>query len=120
MTIGIREAPRTQAARCCAPLVGAALTHEGAEATAALLKALADPTRVRIVNLLAGSEGPVCVCDMNAHFDLSQPTMSHHLKKLVAAGLLTREQRGTWAYYSLDEDALERVAGVFPAEGGNR
>jgi ArsR family transcriptional regulator len=96
------------------------LTHEGAEATAALLKALADPTRVRIVNLLAGSEGPVCVCDMNAHFDLSQPTMSHHLKKLVAAGLLTREQRGTWAYYSLDEDALERVAGVFPAEGGNR
>jgi ArsR family transcriptional regulator len=99
-------------AQCCAPLTGEVLTAEEAAATAALFKALADPTRVRIVNLLAGSPEPVCLCDINAGFDLSQPTLSHHLKKLVGAGLLAREQRGTWAFYSVNEETLRRLSDV--------
>jgi ArsR family transcriptional regulator, arsenate/arsenite/antimonite-responsive transcriptional repressor len=83
-----------------------------AGATAALFKALADPTRVRIVNLLAASPDPVCLCDINSGFDLSQPTLSHHLKKLVGAGLLKREQRGTWAFYSVNEETLSRLSDV--------
>jgi ArsR family transcriptional regulator, arsenate/arsenite/antimonite-responsive transcriptional repressor len=98
---------------CCAPLMGATISPEDASATAALFKALSDPTRVRIVNLLANSDDPVCVCDLNANFELSQPTMSHHLKRLVSAGLLSREQRGTWAYFSINDRALERLADVF-------
>jgi ArsR family transcriptional regulator len=97
---------------CCAPLMGSVISSEEAEATSALFKALADPTRVRIVNMLANSAEAVCVCEMNLHFDLGQPTLSHHLKKLVGAGLLKREQRGTWAYYSIDRDALKRLADV--------
>jgi ArsR family transcriptional regulator len=97
---------------CCPPLAGAEISPQDAEATANLFKALADPTRVRLVNLLANSTDPVCVCELNAHFDLRQPTMSHHLKKLVAAGLLKREQRGTWAYFSLDHESLRRLANV--------
>ena len=81
-----------------------------AETTARLFKALADPHRVKIVNLLATSPDPVCVCEFTGPLGLSQPTVSHHLKKLVAAGLLEREQRGTWAYYSLRRDALGRLA----------
>ena len=97
---------------CCAPLTGPSISPAEAEATADLFKALADPTRVRLVNMLANSPEPVCVCDMNAHFDLGQPTLSHHLKKLVTAGLLKREQRGTWAYFSLERDSLQRLADV--------
>ena len=103
-----RELP----ANCCAPLVGDGLSAEEAGATAALFKALADPTRVRIVNLLAGSAEPVCLCDINSGFDLSQPTLSHHLKKLVNVGLLSREQRGTWAFYSINEEVLRRLGDV--------
>lgn len=106
--------------QCCAPLGGASISIEEAEATSALFRALGDPTRVRIVNLLANSPEPVCVCDMNAGFDLSQPTMSHHLKKLVGAGLLTREQRGTWAYYSLNEGAMRRLSQVMQTKGEGR
>ena len=104
-------------AACCQPLDDVGLTPEDAEATAALFKALADPTRVRIVNLLARSDGPVCVCDLTPSAGVSQPTVSHHLKKLVQAGLLTREQRGVWAYYTLDRDGLERAASVLDLKG---
>ena len=97
---------------CCAPLTGDGLSAEEASATAGLFKALADSTRVRIVNLLAGSPEPVCLCDINSSFDLTQPTLSHHLKKLVSAGLLTREQRGTWAFYSINEETLRRLSDV--------
>jgi ArsR family transcriptional regulator, arsenate/arsenite/antimonite-responsive transcriptional repressor len=100
------------AASCCAPLGAPSMTDEEVTATAALFKALADPQRVRIVNLLAGSSEPVCVCDLTAPLGISQPTVSHHLKKLVVAGLLDRAQRGTWAYYSLNRDALRRLADV--------
>ncbi len=105
---------------CCAPLDASGLSLEAAEATAALFKALGDPTRVRIVNLLANSDQPVCVCELNLNFELSQPTMSHHLKKLVDAGLLRREQRGTWAYFSLDETALSRLGEVAQTTKGNK
>ena len=79
---------------CCAPLGAPALTDEEAVATADLFKALADPARVRIVNLLARSGEPVCACDLNEPVGLAQPTVSHHLKKLSDAGLVEREQRG--------------------------
>jgi len=111
--------PATTAA-CCAPLGAASLTDAEAAATARLFKALADPHRVKIVNLLATSPDPVCVCEFTGPLGLSQPTVSHHLKKLVAAGLLDREQRGTWAYYSLNRDALPRLASVVSLEGANR
>jgi ArsR family transcriptional regulator, arsenate/arsenite/antimonite-responsive transcriptional repressor len=100
------------AAACCAPLAAAPLSPDEAAATASLFKALADPHRVRIVNLLATRPKPVCVCDLQAVLGLAQPTVSHHLKKLVQAGLLTRSQRGTWAYYALEPTALARLAAV--------
>src|SRR5215472_2375233 len=92
---------------CCAPLAAEVLSDEEASATAELFKALADPARVRIVNLLASADEPVCACNLNEPVGLSQPTVSHHLKKLVAVGLLDREQRGKWAYFSLRTDAIE-------------
>ena len=88
------------------------MSDEEAAATAALFKALADPARVRIVNMLATAGDGVCVCDLTPQLGLSQPTVSHHLRKLADAGLLTREQRGTWAFYSLDQDALSLLQTV--------
>lgn len=102
----------SSAIRCCAPLAAAALSDAEADATAALFKALADPNRVRIVQLLATAPGPVCVCDLTEPLGIGQPTVSHHLRKLLDVGLLRREARGTWAYYSLDGDALERLVRV--------
>jgi ArsR family transcriptional regulator len=104
---------------CCAPLDAASLSNAEAEATARLFKALADPHRVKIINLLATSPDPVCVCEFTGPLGLSQPTVSHHLKKLVQAGLLDREQRGTWAYYALNRDALGRLAAVANLQGAS-
>jgi ArsR family transcriptional regulator len=101
---------------CCRPLDDDGMTKADARATAALFKALSDPARVRIVNLLATREEPACVCHLTGPLGLSQPTVSHHLKKLVTAGLLEREQRGTWAYYSLDRDAFRQLASVTELE----
>lgn len=103
-------------ADCCRPLDDD-LTRADAEATAAVFKALADPARVRIVSMLARSGEPACVCELIPPLGLSQPTVSHHLRKLVEAGLLEREQRGVWAFYRLDRDGLERAAGVFDLKG---
>lgn len=100
-------------AACCVPIAGAGMSPEDAETTAKLFKALADPHRVRIVNLLAVSGEPVCVCDLLETLGLAQPTVSFHMKKLLDAGLLSREQRGVWAYYSLRPDAVERLGQVF-------
>ena len=83
-----------------------------------VFKALADPHRVRIVNLLANAGDSVCVCDITDAVGLSQPTISFHLKKLVNSGLLDREKRGTWAYYSLNQSALGRLADVVKIKGG--
>ena len=97
---------------CCVPLATPLLSDEEAEATAALFRALADPARVRIVNALATSDDPVCVCELIEPLRLSQGTVSHHLKKLTDAGLLEREQRGRWAYYSLSPEAASTLAAL--------
>ncbi len=104
-------------AKCCAPISAAALTDEEATATAELFKALGDPARVRAVNLLATSGEPVCICDLMKPLGLSQPTVSHHMKKLLDAGLVEREQRGKWAYFSLKRDAVEKLAAVADLKG---
>lgn len=107
-----------EAIDCCAPLNAAALSDEEAEATAGLFKALSDPTRVRIVNLLATNEGePICVCHLIEPLGLTQPTVSHHMKRLLDAGLVEREQRGKWAYFSLKSDAIEKLAAVADLKG---
>jgi ArsR family transcriptional regulator len=105
---------------CCRPLDAPSLSDDEIEATAQLFKALGDPARVRIVHLLATSDEPVCVCELIEPLGLSQPTVSHHLKKLTEAGLLAREQRGVWAHYTLDEDALSRLGALVEAKGGRR
>lgn len=98
---------------CCAPLVKESLGLEDAEQLAARLKALADPTRLRLLSIVASStDREACVCDLIDPVGLSQPTVSHHLKVLTTAGFLTRSQRGTWAYYRLVPEALESVSGV--------
>jgi len=107
-------------AACCVPLAAPDLSAEDAAATATVFKALADPARVRIVNLLETAGEPVCVCDLVAAIGLSQATVSFHLKKLLDVGLLRREQRGTWAYYSLDRAHLGRLAHVFTTKEVSR
>src|SRR5689334_25300383 len=102
---------------CCRPLGAATLSSAEAAATAEVFKALADPARVRIVNVLATSGEPVCVCNLIEPLGLSQPTVSHHLKKLTEAGLLEREQRGKWAYFSLRPEAIEKLGAVVEMKG---
>jgi ArsR family transcriptional regulator len=117
--IAVRETTDPLVA-CCGVLAADGLTPAEAGDVATLFKALADPHRVRIVNMLATTEEPVCVCEFTDDLSLAQGTVSFHLKKLVDAGLIEREQRGTWAYYSLRPDALRRVADVFRPEGARR
>ncbi len=96
---------------CCGPDVPV-MPRAAAQELASVFKALADPTRVSIVNRLA-SVSEACVCDLTAAFDLSQPTISHHLKLLRDAGLVEAERRGTWGYYRLVPEAIERLRAVF-------
>lgn len=96
---------------CCVPRVAAALTPDDAERIARVFKALGDPTRVRLLSLISGSAGAeACICDLTEPVGLSQATVSHHMKLLADAGLVTREQRGRWAYFALDQDALDAAA----------
>jgi ArsR family transcriptional regulator, arsenate/arsenite/antimonite-responsive transcriptional repressor len=98
---------------CCPPLSAQALTQDQAEQIAPLLKALADPVRLRLMSLVASaSGGEACVCDLNDAFDLTQPTISHHLKVLHDAGLLDREKRGVWAYYRVKPEALASIGAL--------
>lgn len=101
---------------CCTPLAGSSLDEERAVELETVLKALADRHRLRIVNLLlrAGGE-PVCVCEVQPLLGLSQGTVSHHLRQLVDAGVISRETRGTYSYFSLVPGALESLREVFPA-----
>ncbi len=93
---------------CCATVTGGALTTDQATTMAHVFKALSDPTRVRLLSLIAASDdGEACICDLTEPVGLSQPTVSHHMSKLVEAGLATREQRGKWAYYRVIPEALE-------------
>jgi ArsR family transcriptional regulator, arsenate/arsenite/antimonite-responsive transcriptional repressor len=94
-------------AACCPPLSVRPLSQAQAEQVAPLLKALADPVRLRLMSLVASHPGgEACVCDLNEAFDLSQPTISHHLKVLHEVGLLAREKRGVWVYYRARTEAL--------------
>jgi ArsR family transcriptional regulator len=77
-----------------------------------MFKALGDPVRLRLLSLIASTGSEACVCDLNDAFDLTQPTISHHLKVLREAGLVTSERRGTWVYYRLDPHALARLAAL--------
>ncbi len=99
------------AAACCAPAAREAIGADEAERLARLLKAVADPARLRLVSLVAAHDDmEACVCDLTEPLGLSQPTVSHHLKVLVDAGILTRDKRGTWAYYRLVPGALGALA----------
>lgn len=94
---------------CCTP--GEAMDDDAAQGLAKVFKALGDPTRVKLLSMIAGSSaGELCVCDLTEPVGLSQPTVSHHMKLLVEAGLVTREQRGKWAYFRLANDALSALA----------
>jgi ArsR family transcriptional regulator len=102
---------------CCAPLGSPGLSESEAEATAELFRALGDPARVRAVNILATADEPVCICNLIEPLGLSQPTVSHHMKRLLEVGLVDREQRGKWAYFSLRPAALEKLAAVTDLKG---
>ena len=109
-----------EAGLCCAPVTGGVLTTADAERLARAFKALGDPSRVKLLSLIAAAEGgEACVCDLLPPVGLSQPTVSHHLKILVDAGLLGREQRGKWAYYRVDQQALAQIGeSLQPVLGG--
>ncbi|MDP3209211.1 MAG: metalloregulator ArsR/SmtB family transcription factor [Rhodoglobus sp.] len=99
------------AAACCSPLVRDPLTTEQAIDLARSLKAISDPARLRLLSLIAASEGQeACVCDLTDLVDLGQPTVSHHLKVLADAGFLTRSKRGTWAFYALVPGSLDALS----------
>ena len=101
------ELTPVQAVACCSPLTQEPLTTAAAERIAPLVKAIADPVRLRLLSIVASHEGgEACVCDLNDAFELSQPTISHHLKVLHEVGLLDREKRGVWVYYRLNAAAL--------------
>lgn len=97
---------------CCTPLGAEAMGEEEAESVSALLKALADPIRLRLMSLIAAGD-EACVCDLTAPFAVSQPTISHHLRVLREAGLVDSERRGTWVYYRARPEALEAIGGLF-------
>ena len=106
----------TDALACCTPLAREPMGEDQANIVAPLLKALADPVRLRLMSLVLSHEGAeACVCDLLPAFDLSQPTISHHLKVLHEAGLLDREKRGVWVYYQARPAAMEAVASLFAA-----
>lgn len=99
---------------CCGIGVDGGLTREAAETSAALLKAVADPVRLQLLSAIrATANGEACVCDLTPVVGLSQPTVSHHLKVLVEAGLLEREKRGTWAWFRLVPARLDDVTAIF-------
>ncbi len=98
---------------CCSPITREPVTRENAESLAVVLKAVADPARIRLLSMVAAHEdGEACVCDLTEPLGLSQPTVSHHLKVLVDGGFLTRSKRGTWAYYRLVPGSLDAVASL--------
>lgn len=111
MPAPLRVTDVSSAAVCCAPLAEEPIDQADAEQLAGTLKALADPARLRLLSIVAASEGQeACVCDLIEPVGLSQPTVSHHLKVLTEAGFLSRSKRGTWAYYRLQPAALGSIA----------
>jgi ArsR family transcriptional regulator, arsenate/arsenite/antimonite-responsive transcriptional repressor len=98
---------------CCPPMVNAPLGEEAAAELSRVFKAMADPVRLRLLSLIASHEGgEACVCDLTGPFDVSQPTISHHLKVLREAGLVGSERRGTWVYYWIQPAALDQLCAL--------
>ena len=111
MSKSLVELTPVEAVACCSPVTREPLSAEAAGRIVPLVKAIADPVRLRLVSLVAShADGEACVCDLNDAFDLSQPTISHHLKLLHEAGLLDREKRGVWVYYRVNPRALSDLA----------
>ncbi|MDI1289555.1 MAG: metalloregulator ArsR/SmtB family transcription factor [bacterium] len=105
--------PVLDVSACCPPGLATPLDRQSAEDLAHVLKAVADPTRLQLLSLIKSSpNSEACVCDLTAPLSLSQPTVSHHLRVLAEAGLISRETRGTWAWYSINDDRLEELASV--------
>lgn len=103
----------------CVPLAREPISAEQAAGIVPLLKAIADPARLRLLSLVLSHEGrEACVCDLTPSFDLSQPTISHHLKVLHESGLLDRERRGTWVYYKARSEAMSALGSLFAAGPG--
>jgi ArsR family transcriptional regulator len=103
-----------EALACCTPLSREPMTEATAARVAPLLKALADPVRLRLMSMVLSHEGrEACVCDLTPAFDLSPPTISHHLKVLHDSGLLTREKRGVWVYYQARPEAMDAMLNLF-------
>jgi ArsR family transcriptional regulator, arsenate/arsenite/antimonite-responsive transcriptional repressor len=116
----VLELTPAQSVACCSPLVQEPLSGEQAERIAPLLKAIADPVRLRLLSLVASCAGQeACVCDLNDAFDLSQPTISHHLKVLHQVGLLDREKRGVWVYYRAKPAALADLGSLLGGVGSS-
>ena len=112
--------PLADAAACCPPLSQEPLSAEQAQQVAPLLKALADPVRLRLMSLVASHPGgEACVCDLTGAFDLSQPTISHHLKVLHETGLVDREKRGVWVYYRARTGALASLGALIGSPTAN-
>ena len=110
-SVGPSSAP---APLCCPSLLTPSLSDADAEIAAAVFRALGDPARVKLLSLIAAAPADgVCVCDLQASLTLSQPTVSHHLKLLFSAGLVSKRRRGTWIYYQLRPESLEAVASSF-------
>jgi len=110
------ELPVLDQTACCSPMVRGPLDEEAAVDLARMFKALSDPVRLRLLSLIASHEGgEACVCDLTGPFDVSQPTISHHLKILREAGLVGSERRGTWVYYWVLPAALTRLSALFQA-----
>ena len=108
--MSIDQLHTTSGSACCAPITGTVLTAQDAESIARTLKALADPMRLRLLSIIAAQEGAeACVCDLTEPVGLSQPTVSHHMKVLTEAGLVTRDKRGVWAYFRLAPGAVEAL-----------
>ena len=114
MIVDITLAPKRKRAageRCCEPVVLPEVDPAGAARIAAVAKALADPIRVQLVDVLRAHAGEVCVCELEPLFDVSQPTLSHHLRTLREAGIVGVERRGLWAYYYVHREAIEELRG---------
>ena len=114
MTTTLELAPKQKRSKgevCCDPVAYPDIERSRAERLAQLSKALGDPIRMQLVDVLRKHAGKVCVCELVPLFDLSQPTVSHHLKKLREAGIVGSERRGLWAYYYVNPEALEELSG---------
>ena len=110
MSKSVLELTPVETVACCSPLATSPLTADEAERIAPLLKALADPVRLRLLSMVAAHQGKqACVCELQESFDLSQPTISHHTKALADAGLITGEKRGRWVWWSVVPERLDAI-----------